>query len=262
MSEENQEVSAETVEPTEQPKQEERVANKFKALYEQDKALKEREAGLKEKEGIVSKFDNWDNLSKREKISILKDDDLYDEYSSVIAEDEETSEQKLEREYRSKIDTLEAERSAEREQFETEQLTQREIDYKKSLSDFVRVDETKEKYGILSELPIDQVENMLYQHVDNFTKEYGHLPEGQDLTDLTEGVEELLVNEVKSWGKIARVRELLLSQENDTPVETSKEPTKTLTNEFEKSEPTQKRNESWKQMQDRKRRESIEKFGM
>ena len=46
---------------------EERVTNKFKALYEQDKAVKEREAAVKEQEGVVGRFGGWDEPVKTRK---------------------------------------------------------------------------------------------------------------------------------------------------------------------------------------------------
>ena len=246
-----------------QPEQEERVSNKFKALYEQDKAIKVREEAVKEKEGVVGRFDGWNELSKREKIARLKDDDLYDEYSSVIAEEEETPEERERREWDTERQEFLDEREAGKKQLETERITAKEIEYKKGLGDFITSEDNKEEYGILSNLERGYTENLLYQHADNYAAEYGELPDNKELSDY---VENQLYEEAKVWSKIPKIRELLNSDLNDNPPvgQKSNEKTTTMNNNFEASKPKTQSNskETWAQMEDRKRMESIEKFGM
>ena len=264
MSEENTEATevVEAPEAVEQPKTEERVSNKFKALYEQDKALKVRDEALKGKEAIVNRFDNWSDLTKREKIAILAEDDLYDEYSNVVAEQEESPEEKKEREWKQRVETLEDERNEEKTQRQAEVAAQQELDYKRHLSDFVKTEENAASYGILNELPTEQVEQMLYSHASNYFLEYNEPPNEKELADY---VEEQLATEALTWWKIPKIKELLLSQDSGSVEKTSDKlpSTKTMNNSFEASKSTPPSSkENWEQYEARKKRESIEKFGM
>ena len=100
---------------------------------------------------------------------------------------------------------------------------------------------------------------LLYQHANNYAAEHNELPDNAEMADY---VEELLVNEAMTWAKIPKIRELLMSEGNNSSGKKSyNRPSKTLNNTHEVSKKVpHNSDETWEQSQDRKRNEILEKY--